>query len=142
MPEERFSDLEIPALGWGCLASGMTSCVTLGIISTLLFAAGIQVTKAAVESVPSSYRWLGLVLALVGNILAGYVTASTARHAKVLHTVVLAIILLLLGVGTLTVPSNTSGEGGFMIIGWVFTIPAMLVGAWWATRRFNKKGDE
>ena len=97
---------------------------------------------AAVDSVPPSYRWLALILTLIGNILAGYVTASTARHAKVLHTVVLAIILLLLGVGTLAVPSNTAGESGLMIVGWVFTIPAMLVGAWWATHRFSNKDDD
>jgi peptidoglycan/LPS O-acetylase OafA/YrhL len=139
MSNENFSDIDLSALGRGCLTSCSTSCLSTIIMMGLVSAAGIQVTRSAAETMPVGYRFVGFILALVGNIIVGYVTAKAARHAKMFHATLLAGFLMILGVLYFVTPSYKSNPDPFTPFSWILTVPSILFGAWLASSKDDSR---
>jgi hypothetical protein len=131
--EETKPDIEISALGAGCLTSCLAAALGVAVLAALLAAGGVPLGGVEVASVPPGLKFVGLLVGLAGDVLVGFVTARTATQAKNLHVIILGGLMMLVGLLGLVLPSGSGrGPDGYMLVHWFLIIPLMLIGAGFA----------
>lgn len=138
MQDEPKNDVNLNVLGTGCATSCGTGCAALLILIIVTAIIGVQVARQG-----SGLVMLGFLLGMVGNLIVGYVTARAARQAGAAvnsHVLIIGGLSMILGLYGLLSPQKganalsipTQGVAQlFGIIGWILTIPLMLLGASW-----------
>ncbi len=122
-------DVELNALGAGCLASCGTSC--LGIIVTFVFiaASGIQLARVTPDSIPGGVKFVGFLFGLASNVFVGFIVARAAKQGKMFHALMWGALSMLFGVLVFVLPSSKQVVSALAPFGWLLTLPMVLWGA-------------
>jgi len=127
MNTEEKPDVELNALGAGCLTSCGTSCLTVVIVCILIAVSGVELTRITPDSIPDGIKILGFFLALAGHGFVGYIVARTAKQGKMFHAILYGALMMILGVLSFIFPASKSN--GLTLIVWLLTLPMMILGA-------------
>ena len=141
---EDESDIEIGALGNGCLAGCGSGCVSMIIIMILVAMSGIDMSHLTPESVPAWVKFFGFLLGLATHVVIGYVTARSASHRPIFHAMILGVVAMVIGLLGIMAPSRTGMDSGVQFgagVSWLLTIPMVLWGANIAVQK-NERDDE
>ena len=126
-------DVDVAALGTGCLTGCGTGCVTTAAVLGLAVAAGVDFVRVTPDTIPGWLRFVGFLLGLASYVVIGYFTARAAPDAPHFHALLIGIIFMLIGVLAFVLPAGRySGQGGpdfWLIVSWLLTIPMTLWGA-------------
>ena len=136
-------DIEIAALGNGCLTGCGAGCGSIVLVLGIAIAAGINIAQLTPDTIPGWLRFIGFVTGLGTDVLVGYTTARAAPHAPVFHALLIGIIFMLFGVLGIVLPAGHSFSGQapdfWLIASWLLTIPMMLWGAnIWERQNYNR----
>lgn len=129
MPKRDGPEIDVSAIGTGCLTLIVASCASVVLLIILLVITGGSLTQLTPQNIPSGVKWASFILRSAMHIGVGYMTARRARHAKMAHAVFLGGIMMLLGAVGFVLPSPGSALDIWGILFWLLTIPLTRYGA-------------
>jgi hypothetical protein len=136
-------DLELEAVGKGCLTSCLVKIVsTILLVIILLLTAG-EITTSVVMNAAPGLRPVTFLIDIAGGILIGYITATAVPskggpHSKLIHAGIVAGLIALLSLPNLMRAGNfrdAVSEFNWRVVTWFFTIGAIMFGAWIVAQR-------
>lgn len=134
-------DIEIGALGSGCLAGCGSGCASFVIILILVSISGANIARLTPGTVPDWVKFAGFLLGIATHMVMGYATARAASNRPVFHALILGIVSMLIGLFGVLSPSRASLNAGAQfgtLVSWLLTIPMVLVGANIAIKRYER----
>ncbi|MSQ19078.1 MAG: hypothetical protein EXR39_05845 [Betaproteobacteria bacterium] len=136
-PPRRGSALLAVAIGWVTDIVGTTifSAVAILCIGIMLGADGATDGELAALEQSSGWRAFGLVFGMGFTALGGYVTARIANYSEYRLAALMGLSSLVTGEILIQMGEPESSLFWVRLVGFVFTLPAALGGAWWYLQR-------
>ena len=139
-PPRRGSAVLAVLIGWATDICGTTIFASIAIIVVGLLLGAQGATELELVSIERSSGWqaFGLIFGMGFTALGGYVTARIANHAVYKLAAITGVISL--ATGEILIQSTDVDSSMFWVrlVGFVFTLPAALGGAWWVLQRGNE----
>ncbi len=138
------NDIEIGALGNGCLAGCGSGCASFVLVLIPVAMSGVNMAHLTPDAVPDWVKFVGFLTGLATHVIIGYATARSASQRPVFHAMILGIVAMLIGLFGILSPSRATLDLGVQLgglISWLLTIPMVLVGANISIRQ-NERYDE
>jgi hypothetical protein len=131
------NDVNLNVMGSGCLASCSTGCLMILIFVLIGGAMGVQAMRHS-----GGLVFFGFFAGLLTNLIVGYKIGQSARkhNAPVnFHVIIFGVILMVIGLAGWITPNKQPLSNQMQalvqfvrLVGWILTIPVMLLGASWA----------
>jgi hypothetical protein len=136
-PPRRGSAVLAVVIGWvtdivGTLIFGTVAMICLGIV---LGGSGATERDLAAIEQSAGWRGFGLLYGMCFTALGGYITARFANYNEYKLAAIMGLASLVTGEMLLQLGEPDSSLFWVRLVGFFFTIPAALSGAWWYLQR-------
>ncbi len=137
VPPRRGSPMLAVLIGWAADIFGTTifASIAIVVLGMLLGAGGASEPELISIERSSGWQAFGLIFGMGFTALGGYVTARIANHAE--YKLAAITGLCSLATGEIFIQMSDADNSMFWVrlVGFVFTLPAALGGAWWYLQR-------
>jgi hypothetical protein len=137
IPPRRGSAPLAVLIGWATDIGGTTvfAALALVVIGILMGGGGATDVELMAFERSSGWQMFGLIFGMGFTSLGGYVTARIANHSEYKLAAITGLISLVTGEILMQAGEVDSSMFWVRLVGFIFTLPAALGGAWWYLQR-------